>query len=138
MKALIIITVLATIITRGCNNKDTDQQNLLLVDGVYSGTFTLTTPIGISSGDVTIEINGNRFAASGNSNRIPAGGSGTWSLDPDNHIIVFQDENFWTADFDWSLILSGNFIYTFDGNNLVLNRSVGDGSTTQKYELKKN
>jgi hypothetical protein len=137
MKTLMILSFIITMMAKGCDNNDFEKQNLPIADGFYKGTFTLTSSTSMMSGDLTIEIKGDRFTASGNSNRIPAGGSGTWSLDPDKQLIVFQDENFWTADFDWSLILSGEFNYSFNGESLVLTRNVGDGSTTQKYELKK-
>lgn len=137
MKALFIITIIATMITKGCDKEIPERQTMPITDGIYTGIFTLTTPTGISSGDVSIQINGNRFSASGNANRIPAGGSGNFSLSDDRQTITFQDENFWTADFDWSLILSGGFVYSFDGEKLELARQTPDGITFQKYQLTK-
>lgn len=137
MKTLLFITILSAIITKGCNSNNDDPQNLPIADGLYSGIFTSTSSTGVSKGDVTLEIKGNRFIASGNANRIPAGGSGTWSVDPDGKAISLQDENFWTADFDWSLIMSGDFSYSFNGSKLILTRSSIDGSTSQEYELNK-
>lgn len=138
MKALFIITIIATMITKGCDKEIPEKQCLPITDGIYTGTFTLTTPTGVSTGDATIQIEGNRFSASGNANRIPAGGSGNFSLSDDRQTITFQDENFWTADFDWSLILSGNFVYSFDGEKLEFARQTHDGRTFQKYQLIKN
>ncbi len=137
MKTLIILSVIATMMVKGCDNKNIKHQHLPLVDGVYSGTFTLITPTGSLSGGTSIEINGNRFVATGKANRIPAGGSGSFSLSDDMQTINFVDENFWTADFDWSLILSGEFVYSFDGENLEFSRHIGDGSTVQRYQLTK-
>jgi hypothetical protein len=137
MKLLLIIALTASIFMRGCEGEPLESQSLLLTDGVYEGTFMLLNQSGSYSGNTSLTITGNRFNASGNANRLPAGGSGIYSLANDRQSISFNDENFWTADFDWSLILSGAFQYNFDGINLVLTRTMGDGSTIQTYNLQK-
>lgn len=46
----------------------------------------------------------------------------------------FTDENAWTADFDWNLILNGIYDYSFDGKRLLLvanKNNVGN----YKYDL---
>jgi hypothetical protein len=137
MKVILTIALIATMITKGCNDKIPERQTLPIVNGVYEGVFTLTSPNGTFTGNTTLELNNNRFVASGNSNRIPAGGSGNFHLSADRQKITFQDENFWTADFDWSLILTGKFEYSFDGEMLEFTRSNDDGSTVQRYQLTK-
>ena len=91
-------------------------------NGVYSGTFTVTYFVdmpeswGRGSGITTLELKNGKFTCAGNPNRFPAGGSGNYSIQDDK--IIFEDLSFWTADFDWNLILKGEYDYTFDGKRL--------------------
>jgi hypothetical protein len=103
-------------------------------DGTYKGTFTVTYSTGTQNGQTTLEMRNGKFSCSGNTNRIPAGGSGTFSSD--NKKITFNDENARTADFDWNLILSGKYDYTFDGKNFILSADK-NGVENYKYELEK-
>lgn len=137
MKVLIALFVFGSVMVRGCQDNMYERQTLPIANGTYEGTFTLITPNGSSTGNTSIVIDGNLFVATGNANRIPAGGSGTFSISRDYQSISFYDENFWTADFDWSLILSGKFIYSFDGEKLEFSRQLGDGSIVQRYQLTK-
>lgn len=95
-----------------------EKEDLEIKEGTYHGTFTVTYDSGTQTGQTTLVLNNGRYTCSGNSNRIPAGGSGTYSFDKDK--ITFNDENFWTADFDWNLILSGEYNFSFDGKKLQI------------------
>jgi hypothetical protein len=95
-----------------------DKDDLDVKDGTYKGTFTVIYRSGVQTGQTTLELKNGKFSCSGNSNRIPAGGSGSFSYDSKK--IAFNDENAWTADFDWNLILSGKYDYTFDGKTLKI------------------
>jgi hypothetical protein len=78
-------------------------------NGTYKGTFTVTYNNGIvRTGETTLELKNGEFSCSGNSNRIPAGGSGSFSMNENE--ITFLDENAWTADFDYNLILEGTYL----------------------------
>lgn len=106
-------------------------------DGVYSGTFTVSTVSYSSfkqSGATTITLKKGKYACAGNSNRVPAGGSGNFSINENK--ITFTDENFWYADFDWNLILNGTYDYTFDGKNLKISASKNEMGYYE-YDLKK-
>jgi hypothetical protein len=110
------------------------KDNLKIEEGTYTGKFTVTYNTGIETGITTIELRNSTYTCTGNSDRIPAGGSGTYSID--NKIITFNDENMRTADFDWNLILNGQYDYTFDGKKLKISadkNSVGH----YEYDLEK-
>lgn len=94
------------------------KDNLQIEDGLYKGKFIVTYSSGIQSNQTTLELKNGKFFCNGNSNRIPAGGSGTFTADKSK--ITFNDENYWTADFDWNLILNGQYSYTFDGKQLII------------------
>lgn len=102
--------------------------------GRYTGMFTVTYGSGSQSGEVILNLYAGRYTCFGNSNRIPAGGRGTYTLD--EHTITFFDENVWTADFDWNLILNGEYEYTFDGQKLTLWADKNDVGH-YRYELEK-
>ena len=111
-----------------------EKDDLNIKEGTYKGTFTVTYDSGTQTGKTTLELKNGKFSCSGDSNRIPAGGSGTYSFD--NGKINFNDENFWTADFDWNLILSGKYDYTFDGKKLRISADKNNVGH-YKYDLEK-
>ncbi|MBL7845866.1 MAG: hypothetical protein JNL40_00250 [Cyclobacteriaceae bacterium] len=131
MKTKLLLATIFTTATllSGCNKDD-----LNIKDGTYKGTFTVTYSSGTQTGLTTLELKNGRYTCSGNSNRIPAGGSGTFSSD--NTKMNFNDENVWTADFDWNLILDGMYDCSFDGKRLILTASK-NGAGTYKYDLER-
>ena len=116
MKAkYLLLAVLFLPFLMGCSKQNSDN---VPADGKFKGTFTVTYRNDRKSGKTTLVFENGRYTCSGNPDRIPAGGSGTYSID--NGKITFVDENFWTADFDWNLILGGQYDYQFDGKNLII------------------
>jgi hypothetical protein len=109
--ALIIIVFMA------CHQKNS-QRIEGIEEGIYTGEFKVVYPTGTHTGKTTLELRNSKYTCEGNANRIPAGGSGTYSIN--NNKITFHDENIWTADFDWNLILNGEYDYSFDGKKLKL------------------
>ena len=112
------------------------------MEGIYSGTFTVRYISDVpewwywdfESGETTLELKNGKYTCEGNPDRIPVGGSGNYSI---NHQkIIFEDENFWTADFDWNLILNGEYEYTFDGRRLKFSAFKNDVGYYE-YDLKK-
>ncbi|MAW96565.1 MULTISPECIES: hypothetical protein [unclassified Leeuwenhoekiella] len=123
--------ILLTSNLNSCSDQDLDDS---VPAGEYSGTFEVTYPDGtIHDGPVTVTFNtGNTYSATGNEDYYPAGGSGSYSI-ADN-IFTFKDENFWTANFDWGLILSGEYTYTYKNKQLILTKG-GEDSATYVYTL---
>jgi hypothetical protein len=111
-----------------------ERDKLDIPKGTYAGTFTVTYPSGTQTGQTTLELDRGRFSCSGNPNRIPAGGSGTYTVD--NGTITFQDENFWTTDFDGNLILNRQYNYTIDGKKLNIS-TVRNGLGPYEYDLER-
>ncbi len=124
--SFLLCVLIVSLLFFGCK-KDTVE----LIDGKYTGVFTVTYSSGIKQNPVTLEFKNGRYVCSGNPDRIPAGGSGTYSVNSGK--ITFSEENFWTADFDWNLILNGQYNYSFDGKVLIL--SVGKNDVS-RYEYK--
>lgn len=105
-----------------------------LPEGTYTGKFKVVYDTATFTGVTTLRLHGETYHCEGNENRIPAGGSGTFNTTGNS--MIFHDENMWTADFDWNLILKGKYNYTLDGKNLKL--SMRKNGTMYEYDLVKN
>jgi len=103
------------------------------IEGTYSGTFTATYNSVTYSGATIVKLENGKYTCAGNPDRIPAGGSGTYSIKGNK--ITFRDENVWTAEFNWRLILNGEYNFTFDGKKLKI--SIGFDEAHYEYDLKK-
>lgn len=114
MKTLLLsLSLLCLIGIAACQKEELRPE-----DGRYSGTFSVNYGSSTQSGQTTLELKQGRFTCSAGENHIPAGGSGTFSISDRN--ISFTDENIWTANFDWNLILNGTYSYRYDGKTLQL------------------
>ncbi|MEQ8905059.1 hypothetical protein [Ekhidna sp.] len=125
MKKKFVFAIISTIIILSCKENNSE---LIPVEGTYSGVFNVHYDDQTNSGETRLSLQSGKFECDGNPDRIPAGGSGTYKVEANT--IIFRDENVWTADFDWGLILSGEYTYSFDGSNLILIKTNGWG----KYE----
>jgi hypothetical protein len=114
-----------------CDKNDT---NVTVEEGVYSGTFSVKYSGGSNSGITTLELKNGKFTCTAGTNRFPAGGSGNYTVKNDK--IIFEDVNFWTADFDWNLILNGEYDYTINGKKLKFSADKNDVGN-YVYDLEK-
>lgn len=107
------------ILSSGCS----DKLDLNLLNGRYSGTFHYISPANLSriSAPAEVRLSDGRFSSAGNDHNIPAGGSGTFVI-KDKKLMEFKDENIWTANFDWGLILNGTYSYEIKADSLILTR----------------
>lgn len=132
-KLYLTFLVLISFAFNSCSDDDNSNQNL---NGAYIGTFTVEYLDGQTfTNPVTVTFTGeNNYNSSGNSDYFPAGGSGTYERK--NAAISFSDIDYWTANFDWNLILGGEYEYSINGNNLTMsaNRSAFG---TYTYKLTK-
>ena len=127
-----IILLLAT---SSCEEK---SDHKTIIEGTYSGTFTNwnNDPAAntvILNGQTTVTFSNNTYTSSGNDNKIPAGGSGTFKIE--ENFVNFVDRNVWTANFDWNLILNGSYTYSMKGDSLFLLKTLGYNH--YRYELKR-
>lgn len=120
--------VVLTIILVGCG-----KSKAKINKGTYHGTFTATyfadtIPYPRVQGSASVIFEKKTYNSLGTTAYNPAGGSGSYSIADD--IISFEDENIWTANFDWGLILNGEYNYTKLDDKLILVRE----STIARYE----
>lgn len=96
------------------------------LEGTYSGTFQRFS--GETAGETAlVELNFENGNWEGTSSlqKYPALCNGTYKIE--NQEITFTNACFWTADFDWTLILSGTFVIEQSQNTLKLERILGTG-----------
>ena len=113
--ALIAITLLLA-----CNKND-DNDDMTLSEGMYIGTFHRT---GMDTSVVTLTLDGNKFNGQSDRKLYPAICSGTYEYY--ENTIRFTDSCTWTANFDWTLILNGPYSVTRKNNELRFSRTVGN------------
>lgn len=118
----VLLSFLA-LITASCDENSSPSVSL---DGNYSGYFYYIPPgetnVVKAPTPLSIKLDGTQFSVSKIFSKFPAGGSGTFSV-LNNKEVDFKDENFWTADFDWNLILNGRYSYSIDKDSLILTRT---------------
>ncbi|MBC7615968.1 MAG: hypothetical protein H7202_07875 [Pedobacter sp.] len=131
MKKLIYLSLLAFALT-ACEK----EENLPLLDGTYSGTFRTLVNKKEQVNDFEVVLDARRFIT----NKGGAG-LGPFELGTRNNV-KFVDELFYTANFDWNTILTGEYNYQIKGDSLILEKIValptsGTAGAYYQYRLKK-
>src|SRR5690606_17944646 len=105
----------------GCNQ---DDENLQALNGTYRGIFVRDQQA------VKVELSFDNGTYQGYSERykFPAICRGTYTVSGNK--IIFANDCPWTAEFDWTLILSGEWDFNLIGSTLILTHSNED-----KYAL---
>ncbi len=108
---LILLTVLAT----SCKK----EGSLIIPNGTYTGTFKRVGPASTLTSNVTLSITGNLWEGESQYPKYPALCRGSFKISGTDQII-FENDCVWTADFDWTLILSQTYQVKREGNNLEI------------------
>jgi hypothetical protein len=124
MKTKIFIFLTLIMVVFGCNEVDENVE--AHVDGNYIGVFDRDG----NTSNVELSLNNGTWTGESETEKFPALCRGNYSIS--GNVIVFENECFWTAEFDWSLILRDDWSYSLNGNALVLTKPNGD-----KYVLTK-
>ena len=99
-----------------------------MLAGNYEGTFTKDcADCTTETSRVKINFDNSQFSGeTDNGHKLPAIGKGVYTIDRSK--IDFNNASFWTADFDWRLILKGEYRYELAGDVLRLEKAE-DGYT---------
>jgi hypothetical protein len=128
-----IAVAVASLTLAGCSN-DFDP----ISDGdnvVYMGTFLRGGPlIDMGSSNVTLRFRDGVFEGTSTENNYPAICNGTYSVKGTK--INFRNKCIFPANFDWGLILAGDFDYEQRGDSLFIRRGY-EGGNYDQYMLKK-
>jgi len=101
-----------------CQENDVNKTRALL-QGTYTGQFIRSSPNAkYAPSSVTLTFTVGRFSGESDKIKYPAICHGTYKLRGQN--IEFQNECPWTAEFDPSYILSGEFRLYVDGDKLEM------------------
>lgn len=129
-----ILAVALLTLVISCSNDD-DNNDSLPLEGTFTGVFRVEYAGGEThSNPVTVTFNGDGYSSSAAQDRFPAGGSGKFELNAST--VEFSDENIWTADFDWNLILNGTYNVTTIGDKVTLSARKNEVGLYE-YELTK-
>lgn len=132
-KILTLFLTIGIVVFISCSSND--NNTLVQVPyGNYTGTFTVEYTNGNTfSKPVTVRfIEENVYSSTGNTDYYPAGGNGTFEIN--GSTILFNDIGVWTANFDWNLILNGEYDFSLNGNELIISANKNNVGF-YKYEL---
>jgi hypothetical protein len=116
-KSAIICSVFLFIM--GCKSENFPVMDI--PDGTYTGTFQRELVWSKSDkAQVTITFSSNTWHGASDKVKYPALCNGTYSIEGNK--IIFNNGCFWTAEFDWSLILSGEYTLAIKGNTIEFSR----------------
>ena len=107
----------------------------IITDGTYVGTFQRLTLNGGQISNVTITFSANNWTGQSQFSKYPALCSGTYKTTGANKV-TFENACAWTAEFDWTLILSQDYEIKLVGNKLEITREYS-GGYTDIYNLTK-
>jgi hypothetical protein len=121
----------------GCS-KD-ENLTVKINDGTYIGTLQ-REPVWSSSkiANITLTFSSNHWSGSSDIVKYPALCNGTYSIVGDT--IVFENECAWTAEFDWSLILSWKYVIKESVGTIEFSRDYRSATTDtwiDKYKIKR-
>jgi hypothetical protein len=109
------------------------------LNGSYAGTYAITHGYSTPSprtevGQARLEIEAGRYTLVGDVRYVPPSGCGTVRV---GETVQFADDCFHTAEFDWTLIVSGDFVYTRVGHRITLERHDRRLDRLQRIELER-
>lgn len=127
-----LLILLFSFVSLSC---DRDDSNYLteFEEGQFEGEFIRSSPWGFYvPSDVSLTLRNGNFEGTSSRAKFPAICRGTYIVDGNE--IHFQNECPWTAEFDWSLILSGTFTYQIVEGELYLFKGDHEG-ILDNYQL---
>jgi hypothetical protein len=109
--------------------------SFVIPDGTYTGTFQRQTSMGGQISNVTITFSGSNWTGQSQFVKYPALCHGTYNAKGINSI-AFQNACPWTAEFDWTLILSYDYKIKVVGKGIEISRNY-NSSFKDVYKLTK-
>ncbi len=112
----------------------------LLAVGSFHGTYTIihdysTSTPRTETGAFDLSIDGDRYRIVPQKRYYPPSGQGAIMQAYNSQTIVFDDQGMHTAEFDWSLIIDGEFLFTADRGTVVLEKYDAERDRLQRLEI---
>jgi hypothetical protein len=132
-KLSVLLFLLASLIA--CKKNEVVPGENVLLNGRYAGTFSRTAADTVN---VSILFTGSDFSGTGDRLKYPAICNGTFLISKNGteQTIHFSNACAWTADFDWTLILNGDYELVFNTDKKITIRR-SNGYITDEYNLYK-
>lgn len=124
MKKIYYLVLLSTILF-ACKKDENNPQ----LSGDYTGTFRTLVQGKLVMTDFDVSLTGDQFKVTKGSKM----GSGSYETGSNNQV-VFKDKNLWTADFNWNVILTGNYTFKVTGDSLILSKNLKPGGPLELIE----
>lgn len=124
MKAKIYIFLFATALLFSCKKPSKVD---IVNDGNYTGVLVVTNSVKSvpDTYPITVSLKDGRFNITYKGTFKPSAGKGSYTFK--NGIASFTDEGFWTADFDWGLLLNGEYDIKSNATDLTLKKRSNPG-----------
>ncbi len=116
MKKYLFLLTVFSLIVFGCNKSNNNEPESPGIEGNYTGRFERNG----TTSNVTLQLQNNEFNGTSDSVYFPAIGNGNYQIAADT--ISFENLSAWPANIDNSLILSGNWHYTFNTGTLTMSK----------------
>lgn len=126
-----IVLFFTSAVFGSCNETSEPAILIAVQNGTYTGTFQRFS--GEHAGKISmVEMNfdNGRWEGTSSIPKYPALCAGEYTLE--NGEITFTNECFWTAEFDWSLILSGTFKLKKTSTEMTFEKTMGTGNSQIK------
>lgn len=127
MKTIFKLIVIAQLIITVAGSCQKSAKTTLLSDGKYTGTFQRQINGSGQISQVTITLSNGNWIGETETPRYPALCNGTFKIEKGNKI-NFTNNCVWTADFDWTLILSQEYDLSVNGNTYIFTKNTGNGN----------
>jgi len=115
------ILVLATITS--CKKNDNNQ--VIKLNGTYIGTFQRKVSGTGAVSNVSLIFSAGTWNGESQVVKYPALNNGSYNINGNK--ITFKNESVWTAEFDWSLILNGDYDINTSGNSITITKTYSNG-----------
>jgi hypothetical protein len=124
MRLILSLLFCLTMLTISCKKT---TANYLIPEGTYVGTFQRLTSTGGQISNVKIIFTANTWTGQSQILKYPALCQGTYKASSSDNL-TFENTCPWTAEFDWTLILSQDYKLKVMGNNVKISRDYSSGS----------
>ncbi len=132
MKPIILLLFASLILS--CEKEN--SQTVEIKEGTYSGEFWRECEnCSDEISQITLIFSEGNFSGSSDKMYYPAIGYGNYEVQGDT--VIFNNSSFWTANFDWSFILSESFHIEETKEYYYLSQKLNSDAVNH-YKLKKN
>ncbi|MFC0516396.1 hypothetical protein ACFFGT_19470 [Mucilaginibacter angelicae] len=123
MKQLFAFVLVLAAAVSSCKKNDNNQAAKL--SGTYAGTFQRKVSGTGAVSNVSLSFSAEAWSGESQTVKYPALSHGTFSTSGNK--VTFKNESVWTAEFDWSLILNGDYDINLFGNTVTITKTYDNG-----------